>query len=165
MCKTMKSSCGSSQGMILRGSAPSKSLIFRLLLRHFSNLFLDALPERLFRDFMTTFCEKVRFWSPMAAQPGSKINPWGAHFRKKIDFWVTLLMSQSVLEPTRRSKVAQDASKIAPRGQKVDPRAPQGWFFMDFEVILGPLFHVFLTYFQKCVKLWNRAVAAARAWF
>ena len=49
-------------------------------------------------------------------------------------------------------------SKIAPRGQKVDPMAPKGRFFMDFEVILGSFFHVFFRFFENVknyeIALW-----------
>ena len=44
-------------------------------------------------------------------------------------------------------------SKIAPRGQKVEPRAPQGRFFMDFDDFLGSFFHVFLTFSRNIAKV------------
>ena len=63
-----------------------KHLLSASFFDHFGMLFLEPFLERLFLDFMPTFGQKVRFWTPWAAQLGSRIDPWGDHFGPKIDF-------------------------------------------------------------------------------
>ena len=93
--------------------------------------FLEPLLERLFNDFMSIFCENIRFWDPFVAQLGSKMSPWGDHFGQKSENNEVPRTTGTLLEPTWRPKGAQEA-----------PQRPQATilkdfyrFFIDFEAI------------------------------
>ena len=73
-------------GFDFKDLAPSKSLIVHRFFKHFFNLFLDLLLERLFPDSMQTFCEKVRFRTPLTAQLGFKIDLGATTSAKKTTF-------------------------------------------------------------------------------
>ena len=78
-----------------------KHLLLASFFHHFSELFVEALLDQLFVDFLSIFDQKWQFWTHLAAQLGPKIALWADIFGPKGAKRLRPRIAQSTREPKK----------------------------------------------------------------
>ena len=102
--------------------------------------FPERLPDLLFSHFFRNFTGKVRFWTPLAAQLGSKWRPKSPKWHQKCIQKTPGGIRMALLRPTGAPEAARGA---------------QGIIFRDFAQISAPFALRFRRFRMKFEGFWH----------